>query len=130
MQTVLANLLKSHAPLEALVGSTIDWDETPQGVALPSIVMFVVSGIIDYAYSGATGYVVTRVQFDCRGSTAAAARAVAVALDGKLSGFSGEFEGIEFQGCFARGQRTRHDKIDAKTWFTDGRDFEIHWAPA
>ncbi len=130
MQTVLANLLKSHPPLEALVGDTIDWDETPQGIALPSIVMFVVSGITDYAHSGATGYAVTRVQFDCRGKSAAVARAVATALDGKLSGFSGVLGSIHFQGCFARGQRTRPDKAEAKKWFTDSRDFEIHWAPA
>ena len=129
MQQVLANLLKTHAPLVALVGNTIDWDATPQGYAFPSIVMYVASGVTDYTMAGASGYVATRVQFDCRAKTAAQARAVANAVDAKLSGFSGEFSGYLFQGVFAAGQRTRNDKDGPTTWFTDSRDYVFHWSP-
>lgn len=129
MQTVLANLILAHAPLAALIGNRAHWDEMPQGQPPSGIVMYVVGGITDYTMQGASGYAMTRVQFDCRGATAAEARAVANALCDRLSGFSGSFQGFSFQGCFAQNQRTRSDK-DATKWFTDSRDFTIHWAPA
>ncbi|MGV8951195.1 MAG: tail completion protein gp17 [Cypionkella sp.] len=136
MQTKLAGLLLAHAPLAALVGNRIQWDTLPQGSPQPSIVMYVISGVTDYTMAGASGYVQTRVQFDCRGaktstkSGAAAAREVAEALNKCLSGFRGEFGGYRFQGCFAQGQRTRFDKDSASEWFTDSRDFILHWSPA
>ena len=130
MQTKLANLLLAHAPLSALVGNRILWDTLPQGSAQPSIVMFVISGVTDYTMAGESGYVMTRVQFDCRGKTAASARAVAEALKDRLSGFRGVFQGYRFQGCFEQGQRTRFDKDGPADWFTDSRDYLIHWSPA
>lgn len=130
MQLVLANLLLAHAPLKALVDTRIDWDVAPESGRIPSVVMFVISGVTDYTMKGASGYVMTRVQFDSRGRTAAEARSVANALKNRLSGFSGQFQGFSFQGCFEQSQRTRHDKDGPKEWFTDSRDFTIHWAPA
>jgi len=130
MHTKLANLLLAHAPLVTLVGNRVHWDTLPQGSIYPSIVMFTVSGVTDYTMAGASGYVQTRVQFDCRGATAAAAREVADALGDRLSGFRGVFQGFEFQGCFMQGQRTRFDKDGATSWFTDSRDALIHWALA
>lgn len=130
MQLVLANLLLAHARLQTLVGNKIHWDTMPQGLALPNVVMFVVSGVIDYTMKGPSGYAMTRVQFDSRGTSAANARAVADALRERLSGFSGEFQGFKFQGCFEQSQRTRFDKEGNVTWYTDSRDYTIHWAPA
>jgi len=130
MQTKLAPLLLTHAPLVALVGNRIQWDTLPQGSAQPSVVMYVISGVTDYTMAGASGYVMTRVQFDCRAETAAKARAIAEAVEAKLSGFRGLYQGFNFQGCFAQGQRTRFDKDGAASWFTDSRDFTIHWSPA
>lgn len=130
MQLVLANLLIDHAPLKALVDNRIHWDTMPQGLATPNIVMFVVSGVPHYTMGGPSSYAMTRVQFDCRGRTAAEARSVANALRDRLSGFSGTFAGFTFQGCFEQGQRTRFDRDPPATWFTDSRDYTIHWAPA
>jgi len=130
MQQVLANLLLAHAPLKTLIDTRIHWDTMPQGAPLSSVVMFVVSGVTDYTMSGASGYVMTRVQFDARGNSAASARAVANALRDQLSGFRGVYSGFRFQGCFEQGQRTRFDKDGNVNWFTDSRDYEIHWAPA
>lgn len=130
MQTKLAGLLLAHAPLAALVANRIQWDTLPQGSAQPSVVMYVISGVTDYTMQGASGYVQTRVQFDCRGTTAASARAVAEALEERLSGFQGDFGGYKFQGIFMQGQRTRFDKDSATSWFTDSRDALFHWAPA
>lgn len=130
MQQVLANLLLAHAPLKALVNTNIHWDTMVQGAPLPNVVMFVVSGVTDYTMQGASGYVQTRVQFDARGNSAASARAVANALRDRLSGFSGLYSGFRFQGCFEQGQRTRFDKDGNVSWFTDSRDYIIHWSPA
>jgi len=130
MQLVLANLLLAHQPLKALVGNNVHWDTMVQGAALPNVVMYAVSGITDYTMAGASGYVMTRVQFDCRGSSAAQARLVANAIKARLSGFKGEFSGFKFHGCFEQSQRTRFDKDGNVSWFTDSRDYTIHWAPA
>jgi hypothetical protein len=130
MQLVLANLLIAHAPLKALVDNRIHWDTMPQGLVMPNIVMFVISGVTSYTMRGASDLAMTRVQFDSRGATAASARAVANALNDRLSGFSGVYAGFKFQGCFAQGQRTRFDKDGNATWFTDSRDFVFHWSPA
>lgn len=130
MQQVLANLLLAHQPLKTLVGTNVHWDTMVQGAPLPYVVMFVISGVTDYTMEGASGYVQSRVQIDSRGATAASARAVANALRERLSGFRGLYAGYQFQGCFEMGQRTRFDKEGTASWFTDSRDFMIHWAKA
>lgn len=127
MQQVLANLLLAHHPLKALVGNNIQWDTMGQGSPLPYVVMFVISGVTDYTMEGASGYVATRIQFDCRGRTAAEARSAADALRDRLSGFRGVYSGVQFQGCFEMGQRTRFDRDGLVSWFTDSRDYMIHW---
>jgi len=129
MQTKLANLLLAHAPLAALVGNRVHWDTLPQGTAQPSVVMYVISGVTDYTMTRASGLVMTRVQFDCRGDKAADARAVADALKVRLSGLRTVFQGFRFQGCFQQSQRTRFDKDGPDKWFTDSRDFIIWWHP-
>lgn len=130
MQTKLADLLLAYAPLAALIGNRVHWDTLPQATPQSTIVMYVISGVTDYTMAGASGLVMTRVQFDCRGDTAAKARAVAEALKTRLSGLRTVFEGFEFQGCFQQGQRTRFDQDGPAKWFTDSRDFTIWWRPA
>jgi hypothetical protein len=128
MQLVLANLLLAHDPLKALIGNRIHWDAMGQGQALPFVVMFAISRVNHYHMGGRLNYVMSRVQFDCRGTTAAQARAVAEAISNRLSGFRGDFSGFRFLGCFEEGQRTRYDKDGNVTWFTDSRDYLIHWS--
>lgn len=130
MQTKLANLLLAHAPLAALVGNRVQWDTLPQGSPAGQISMTLVSGIADYHMQGPSGLAFARVQFDCRDGTAAKARAIAEALEARLSGFRGVFQGYQFQGCFEVGQRTSFGKVESHTWFTDMRDFEIWWGIA
>ena len=130
MQTKLAGLLLADATLAGLIGNRVQWDTLPQGTPQPSIVMYVISSISHYTMAGADDYEMTHVQFDCRGATAASARAVAEALEARISGFKGEFGGYRFLGIFMQGQRTRFDKDTASSWFTDSRDAAIHWQPA
>ena len=130
MQTKLAPLLLTYAPLVTLVGNRIQWDTLPQGSPKGQINMSVISGVVDYHTVGASGLVEARIQFDCRDATASKARAIAEALAAKLSGFRGIFGGYQFKGCFEIGQRTSHGKVDAHEWFTDSRDYTIWWGRA
>jgi hypothetical protein len=130
MQLVLANLCLGHAPLAALIGTRIDWDEVPQGLGNPSIVMHLISGVPQYRMVGPDGLEASRVQFDCRGNTAAEARAVADALDARLSGYRGEFDGFRFGGAFRASRQSRSDKDGADGWFTASVDFILWWAAA
>jgi hypothetical protein len=130
MQTKLAGLLLAYSPLAALVGNRVQWDTLPQGQPLGQIAMTLVTGIPDYHMQGASGLHLSRVQFDCRDGTAAKARAIAEALCDRLSGFRGVYQGYQFQGCFQVNQRTSFGKVDSHSWFTDSRDFIIHWGLA
>lgn len=131
MQTKLANLLLAHAPLAALVpGPRLQWDMLPQGTPQGTIAMTLISGIKDYHMLGPSGLATARVQFDCRDATAAKARAIANALEDRLSGFRGTFQGFKFMGCFEVSQRTSSGKVDTHTWFTDSRDYSITWGLA
>lgn len=130
MQTKLANLVLAYAPLAALVGNRVQWDTLPQGTPVGTISMTLVSGITDYHMMGPSGLEFARVQFDCRDASAAKARTIADTLKARLSGFRGEFEGYKFMGCFQAAQRTSFGKVDANTWFTDSRDYEITWGMA
>lgn len=130
MQTVLANLLLAHDPLAALIGNRVYWDELPQGQPHPAIVMHLVFGAPSYHMAGPSGLVESRVQFDCRGGTSAEARAVADALEVRLSGFRGDYEGVRFGGAFLVLSMSRSDKTDAMRWFTAKRDFQIWSARA
>ena len=127
MQTKLANLLIAHAPLAALVGNRVQWDTLPQGTPVGTINMTLVSGVKDYHMLGPSGLATARIQFDCRDSSAAKARAIADALEARLSGFRGIFQGYKFMGCFEVGQRTDFGKVDAYSWYADSRDYMITW---
>jgi hypothetical protein len=130
MQTKLAGLLLAHAPLAALVGNRIHWRRMPQGQPMPNIVMHKISGVHDYTMSGASGYVATRVQFNCKGHTVAEAQSVALALEARLSGFSGVYGGFNFQGCFLVNEGQDDGKDGVIDWYIERRDFSLHWAPA
>ncbi len=129
MQGVLANLLLTSPALKAMVSDRVDWDDIPQGEDKPAIVMFVISGVIDYTMAGASGLVATRVQCDSRARTAADARVVACAIAAVLSGYRGVFSGFQFGGVFQRGHRTAIDKSGPGKTYVDSRDYQIWWAP-
>lgn len=128
MQIALPNLLIGYAPLALLIGNRAFWDELPQGLDYPAVILFDVPSRTDYTYQGPMGLQQSRIQCDCRGNTRAEARAVLAALDSRLSGFAGEFEGFRFDGCFRQGDRSRADRDGASRWFTASVDYLIWWA--
>lgn len=130
MELVLANFLLEHAPLAALIGNRIHWDELPQGVGNPSVIMHLVSSVPSYTMQGSVDLSTARVQFDCRGASAAQARNIEAAIEDRLGGFKGIYAGVRFDGAFKQSHRSSFDKTDAVTWFTASVDYIIWSAPA
>jgi len=130
MQVALANLLIDHFGLRSLLDNRVFWDEYPQGLEYPGIVMFHISGRPGYHMQGSSGLVPARVQFDCRGASADEARLIAEALEVRLGGFRGRFDGIRFDGAFKQSHRTRADRDGPSRWFTASTDYIIWWSKA
>jgi hypothetical protein len=80
MEEDLVARLLANTSLAALVGNRIVWIERPQGQALPSVTLQVISAGRDYHMKGASGLAGTRVQIDCWGASYASAKAVSRAL--------------------------------------------------
>lgn len=116
----------TDATLPSLVGTRIHWVRSPQAAALPRIVLYRISGARDMTMAGPSGLVASRVQVDCMGKTYASAKAVARAVERRLSGYSGTTGGITFQGAFLIGERD--DYFDGETpdkIFRTSLDFTI-----
>lgn len=113
--------------LPAIVGSRIHWVRSPQGSASPRVVLYKISGLRDMTLnSGPTGYVSSRVQCDCFGTSYGSAKAVARALEARLSGYSGTTGNVRFEGAFLVGERD--DFFDTDTpdkLFRTSLDFNI-----
>jgi hypothetical protein len=92
----------------------------------PRVVLYGITGVRDMRMDGPTGLVASRVQIDCLGTSYGSAKAVARAVEARLSGYSGTASGIVFQGCFLIGERD--DFEDAETpdkLFRTSLDFNI-----
>lgn len=131
MEEQLRALLTGHAPLAALVGQRIFWDEIPQGTQRPCVVMYVVSSIPGYHMQGEDALNQVRVQLDCQATTTASKWAVARAVNARLSGFKGAQGGVYFNGIFRTLDRDKSapDTTD-NTLKVRQMDFEIWWKPA
>jgi hypothetical protein len=132
METSLMALLVGYAPLAALVGNRIYWDEIPQGTVRPCIVMFVVSSTPGYTFEGADPLVPVRVQIDCQVTTASSAKvALAKTVNDLLSGYKGTVGGTKFSGIFQLLTRDRTDKpASGSTIRTRQMDYEVWAKPA
>lgn len=86
MEEALIARLLATAGVTSLCGNRISWNARRQGQATPDALLTRISGIRDYTFSGASGYVQSRVQCDCYATTFTAAiglsRAIRAALDG------------------------------------------------
>ena len=106
MEEAFKALLLNDASLVALVGSRVNWVLRPQEIAgLPALVLQVVSTIPEYDMDGKTGLTSSRIQIDAYAATYGAARRSMRAALAVLSGFSGVFSGIDFQGIFQDSER-------------------------
>lgn len=80
MKAALTSYFLANAGLTAAVGSNLNWNERPQGAALPAINLSRVSTGIAYHHAGATDLERARVQADCWGRTALECETSAKAL--------------------------------------------------
>lgn len=109
-----------------LVGARVHWVRSPQASAAPRVVLYRISGLRHMSLSGPSGIVDSRVQVDCIGASYASAKAVARAVEARLSGYSGITGGTDFQGCFLIGERDDFEDTDTPDkLFRTSLDFNI-----
>ena len=127
MEEALVAFLLADVGLASLVGSRIHWVRSPQGEASPRIVLYAIAGLRDMSLNnGPTGFITSRVQCDCIGTTYASAKTVARALEARLSGYSGTWDLVRIEGAFLVGERD--DIFDTDTpdkVFRTSLDFNI-----
>jgi hypothetical protein len=130
MEVALRALLVAYAPLTALVGSRITWNEIPQGAADPNVSLFNILPGASYTYAGPSSLRGALVQINVRAQSFASAVAVRDAIEARLSGFKGAQGGVEFGGIFLRSVRSAKEKPTTVEYHTFQMDFEVWHQPA
>lgn len=127
MEEDLVALLLEESTLSALVGSKVWWSQAVQGEAPPYVTLRVISAPRDYHMQGASGLVESRVQIDCDAATYAAAKSVARAVEGALSGFKGTQGNTKFLAVFLDQERDSNEELTgtSKRMFRTSLDFLI-----
>ncbi len=77
------------ALLAPIAGGRRFWVRGPASAPRPFVVLNRIDGVPLYQYSGANGYVASRVQIDVYADTYTATKTVARAVNALLSGYSG-----------------------------------------
>lgn len=100
------------------------WVRGPATAIRPFLVLNRVDGVPAYQYSGANGYVASRVQIDVYGDTYTATKAAARAAIAILSGYSGG----SIQAIFIESQRDlpAADAGDVTNLFRNSIDITVH----
>lgn len=109
METALISLILSSEDVVAHVGDAVRPGRRDQSDGPDAIVLHRISGPRDYTMDGASGLVQSRVQANCFGGTYRAADETAKALRRFLNGFSGTFEGVQFQRIDIDNERSTDD---------------------
>lgn len=130
MEVALRALLAAYAPLTALVGTRIVWNEIPQGSGDPNVSLFNIVPGTSYTFSGPSSLRGALVQINVRALTFASAVAVRDAIEARLSGFKGTQGSIEFGGIFLRDVRSSTEKPSTTLYHTFQLDYEVWWRPA
>jgi hypothetical protein len=126
MEEALRSYLLAGTDLSALVATRIHWVRSPQGAASPRIVLYRISGLRDMHMQGPSGLVASRVQVDCIGASYGSAKAVARAVEARLSGYSDTAYDIRFEGCFLIGERDDFEDTNTPDkLFRTSLDFNI-----
>lgn len=112
MEKALADYLLAQASITSLIGNRIYWVELPQGAARPYLLLSVVSSQPGVAYQGATGLIMSRVQFDCWGLTFYSAKDVARALEELLNGKRLVTVTRVFEGFLLDTERDGHEDVE------------------
>ena len=127
MEEDLRALLLADAAVTGVCGGRVHWGARPQASSLPALVLYVISKLPDYNLAAPSGVADTRVQADCWGIDYAGAKALQRAVEGVLSGYSGDIGGTHFHGIFQAGARETRDggEDEAERPFRVSLDFII-----
>lgn len=109
MDEALFAALTADVGVSAIVGSAIYWNEYPQGIAAPAIVLNIISGADQPTLRGTDSVWTYRVQIDCYGTSRPQARTLSRAVLDLLNGYRAG--GI--LGAFIISQRDMSAEVDA-----------------
>jgi hypothetical protein len=128
METALRSRLKAHAPLAALVGTKIDWDERPQSNQLPGVTLQTINEPTDQNYQTVDGLQRVDVQVDVWARTSIERKAIKDAVKAAIIP-AGVFYGIRFTRGFApSGDST--ERPEGALVFRSRIDLTFHYATA
>lgn len=129
MEGALRAILSTNEGVVGIVGNAIHWGLAPQSATVPRLVLNLVSGIRDYALSGATGLVESRVQIDCYAANYSGAKFLARAVINAVSAYRGGVAGIHFGGIFVDSERDLNEAAqgDTATRFRTSIDISVWW---
>lgn len=107
LKTAIFQHLAASADVKAIVGNRIYPNKSPQDPKAPCIVYIQISGVRDSTQDGLSGFMTSRIQFDCLASTALVAedlaRKVAAAFCSVVRTI-GTDDPVDVHGCFADDQ--------------------------
>lgn len=126
MEEALVAWLLADGPLAAIVAARINWNERPQGKALPAVVLQRITGIRDYHMQGPSGLVRSLVQIDCWGKTFEEVIAASRAVIARLSGVGmGEVSSIQLASLINERQGFDGDPDASERFHRASLDFEL-----
>ncbi|MCK6475324.1 MAG: DUF3168 domain-containing protein [Phycisphaerales bacterium] len=103
LKEAITRHLKADVSITSLVGQRVFPSAAPQKVPEPLIVYTTVSGVRDVTQDGLSGFMTTRIQFDCLASSALVASNLAKAVVASLGGIRGVIGGaggVQLEGTF------------------------------
>lgn len=104
IESALVSLLKADSTVASLVSTRIYPVVVPQGATLPAIAQSKVSGPRVHAHDGVQQLATPTIQWECKGSTYASAKAVATAVRGAVDGYTGTIGGVTIQAIYVRNE--------------------------
>lgn len=128
MEEALKALLAATAGVTAIApAARINWGARAQGLALPAVVLNVISDAEEYTLQSRDGLSRGRVQVDCYGETYAQSKQLSRAVRAVLSGYrGGNFRLVEH---VATRDSREGGANEADRPFRVSLDFLTHWRP-
>ena len=129
MEGALRARLLAAAPVAAIVGQRIYWDERPQASALPAVVLEFVTDLREQTFGGFQSLLSARIQIWAFalsfGDKKRLKEAIIAAIEPQYSG-----NGIWFDPTTEIFAVPRNEQTDTQMIYADVIDCQIHYRPA